>query len=57
MNFSTGGWGWLLNQSASEVLPRLRLGGRWLEVFNSDVYDNWVNPIVAGNQGAVEASG
>jgi 1,4-alpha-glucan branching enzyme len=22
-------------------------GGHWLEVFNSDVYDNWVNPIVA----------
>jgi len=35
-------------------LPR---GGRWLEVFNSDVYDNWVNPIAAGNGGAVEAGG
>ena len=23
--------------------------GWWAEVFNSDVYDNWVNPIVAGN--------
>lgn len=32
-------------------------GGRWLEVFNSDIYDNWVNPIVAGNGGVVEASG
>jgi 1,4-alpha-glucan branching enzyme len=32
-------------------------GGRWLEVFNSDVYDNWVNPIVAGNGGAIEANG
>jgi 1,4-alpha-glucan branching enzyme len=31
--------------------------GRWLEVFNSDVYDNWVNPNVAGNGGAVDASG
>ncbi len=31
--------------------------GRWLEVFNSDVYDNWVNPIAAGNGGAVEADG
>ena len=29
--------------------------GRWLEVFNSDVYDNWVNPIVAGNGGGVDA--
>ena len=26
--------------------------GNWREVFNSDVYDNWVNPIVAGNGGA-----
>ena len=31
--------------------------GRWAEVFNSDVYDNWVNPIVAGNGGSVEANG
>ena len=29
--------------------------GRWQEVFNSDVYDNWVNPVVAGNGGAIEA--
>ena len=29
--------------------------GRWLEVFNTDVYDNWVNPTVVGNGGAVEA--
>jgi 1,4-alpha-glucan branching enzyme len=31
--------------------------GHWLEIFNSDVYDNWVNPITAGNEGAVEANG
>ncbi|HLH19288.1 MAG TPA: alpha amylase C-terminal domain-containing protein [Bryobacteraceae bacterium] len=31
--------------------------GRWAEVFNSDVYDNWVNPMVAGNGGGVDASG
>ena len=31
--------------------------GRWREVFNSDVYDNWVNPIVAGNGGQIFASG
>jgi len=30
-------------------------GGRWLEVFNSDVYDNWVNPVVAGNGGSIWA--
>jgi 1,4-alpha-glucan branching enzyme len=29
----------------------------WSEVFNSDVYDNWVNPIVAGNGGRVFAEG
>jgi 1,4-alpha-glucan branching enzyme len=33
------------------------LAGRWLEVFNSDVYDHWVNPQVDGNAGAIEASG
>jgi 1,4-alpha-glucan branching enzyme len=32
-------------------------GGRWAEIFNSDVYDNWVNPTVAGNGGGVNASG
>jgi 1,4-alpha-glucan branching enzyme len=31
--------------------------GHWLEVFNSDVYDHWVNPIVAGNGGGVDANG
>jgi 1,4-alpha-glucan branching enzyme len=31
--------------------------GPWLEVFNSDVYDNWVNPMVAGNGGGVVVSG
>jgi 1,4-alpha-glucan branching enzyme len=31
--------------------------GSWTEVFNSDVYDNWVNPQVAGNGGAISASG
>ncbi len=31
--------------------------GRWLEVFNSDIYENWVNPGAAGNGGFVEAHG
>ncbi len=31
--------------------------GRWVEAFNSDVYDNWVNPTVEGNGGAIEATG
>jgi 1,4-alpha-glucan branching enzyme len=31
--------------------------GPWTEVFNSDVYDNWVNPVVAGNGGGILASG
>jgi 1,4-alpha-glucan branching enzyme len=31
--------------------------GFWREVFNSDVYDNWVNPWVAGNGTGVQANG
>ncbi|HEX3875341.1 MAG TPA: alpha amylase C-terminal domain-containing protein [Bryobacteraceae bacterium] len=31
--------------------------GRWNEIFNSDVYDNWVNPSTAGNGGGVNANG
>ena len=31
--------------------------GAWREAFNSDVYDNWVNPSVAGNGGAIQADG
>jgi 1,4-alpha-glucan branching enzyme len=33
------------------------LPGLWTEVFNSDVYDNWVNPRVAGNGGFIDATG
>jgi 1,4-alpha-glucan branching enzyme len=29
--------------------------GQWREAFNSDVYDHWVNPQVAGNGGSVRA--
>ena len=32
-------------------------GGAWREVFNSDVYENWVNPGVTGNGGGVWADG
>jgi hypothetical protein len=31
--------------------------GSLREIFNSDVYDNWVNPTVAGNGGGVTANG
>lgn len=31
--------------------------GSWKEQFNSDVYDNWVNPQVVGNGGSVNATG
>lgn len=31
--------------------------GRWAELFNSDIYDNWVNPLAVGNNGAAYASG
>jgi 1,4-alpha-glucan branching enzyme len=29
----------------------------WKEEFNSDVYDNWVNPRVAGNGGGIDTNG
>jgi 1,4-alpha-glucan branching enzyme len=29
--------------------------GLWLEVYNSDVFDNFPNPIVAGNRGSIWA--
>ena len=32
-------------------------GGWWREVFNSDVYENWVNRDVAGNGGSIQANG
>jgi 1,4-alpha-glucan branching enzyme len=31
--------------------------GHWVEAFNSDVYENWVNPITAGNGGGVDVNG
>ncbi len=31
--------------------------GRWLEVFNSDVYENWANPTTTGNGGSIQAEG
>jgi 1,4-alpha-glucan branching enzyme len=30
-------------------------GGAWQEAFNSDVYENWVNPDVVGNGGGIHA--
>ncbi|TDE15654.1 alpha-amylase family glycosyl hydrolase [Dyadobacter psychrotolerans] len=35
----------------------LPASGKWFEVFNSDVYENWVNPASAGNGGSIEAIG
>jgi len=31
--------------------------GYWQEAFNSDIYDNWVNPWSAGNGGGLHANG
>lgn len=31
--------------------------GQWFEAFNSDVYDNWVNPQKVGNGGSIFAGG
>jgi hypothetical protein len=36
---------------------RAAIDYRLQEIFNSDVYDNWVNPTVAGNGGGIVASG
>lgn len=33
------------------------VGGSWREAFNSDVYDHWVNPQVAGNGGGIWVDG
>lgn len=33
------------------------ISGHWKEAFNSDVYDNWVNPWGTGNGGGIEATG
>jgi 1,4-alpha-glucan branching enzyme len=33
----------------------LPFAGRWAERFNSDVYDHWINPRVAGNGGGIDA--
>ena len=35
-------------------LPR---SGKWIELHNTDFYDNFPNPAAIGNGGAVEASG
>ncbi|WP_128547064.1 alpha amylase C-terminal domain-containing protein [Larkinella soli] len=32
-------------------------GGHWHEVFNSDVYDTFFNPVVQGNPGGLDAGG
>lgn len=31
--------------------------GEWREIFNSDIYDHWINPLAAGNGGRVQAQG
>ena len=33
------------------------LSGAWREIFNSDAYDNWVNPACSGNGGSITAHG
>jgi 1,4-alpha-glucan branching enzyme len=35
----------------------LPASGVWREVFNSDVYESWVNPNVVGNGGSILADG
>jgi 1,4-alpha-glucan branching enzyme len=31
--------------------------GQWFEVFNTDIYENWVNPNASGNGGSIQANG
>jgi 1,4-alpha-glucan branching enzyme len=40
-----------------EYRVRLPFAGTWTEVFNSDVYDHYPNPLAAGNGGRVVAAG
>lgn len=46
---------------AESTFDRYALGfpspGVWREIFNSDVYDGWVNPAVAGNPGSIAVAG
>jgi 1,4-alpha-glucan branching enzyme len=47
-----------LNESTQQGRPvPFPLAGEWREVFNSDVYEDWVNPQVAGNGGTIRADG
>jgi 1,4-alpha-glucan branching enzyme len=56
------GWDVIVVASLSEsTFSNYVLGfprsGRWVEVFNSDLYENHPNPHVAGNGGSVDANG
>jgi 1,4-alpha-glucan branching enzyme len=47
-----------LNESTfGEYDLGMPITGYWQEAFNSDVYDNWMNPNPAGNGGGIQASG
>jgi len=47
----------LADQHRSSYRLGFPIAGRWVEAFNSDVYDGWVNPNVTGNGGKVDANG
>ncbi|MCG5248417.1 alpha amylase C-terminal domain-containing protein [Methylorubrum extorquens] len=51
----------IVTSLAEETYARYGLGfpagGPWREIFNSDVYDGWVNPAAAGNGGRIVAEG
>jgi 1,4-alpha-glucan branching enzyme len=47
-----------LNEAVLDGYPvELPWPGRWLELFNSDLYDHFPNPWVVGNAGAILADG
>ena len=43
----------LANASRGDYRIGFPAAGQWREVFNSDVYEHWVNPDVSGNGGAI----
>ena len=46
-----------IKKLGGEALAIFPAGGHWHEVFNSDIYDNWVNPWATGNGGQIWAGG
>ncbi|VVO43427.1 alpha amylase C-terminal domain-containing protein [Pseudomonas fluorescens] len=46
----------LNEQTMSNFRVPMPGAGPWLEIFNSDAYERWINPAIAGNGGMVSAT-